>query len=213
MDWNLAIGFFLGIVASGIVAIVYEHATSPLVEVSLDDRPLAMGHFPDVPPYAFYHLRIRNVPTWLPLSTRKPAWSAKATIEVLNLDGTRAIAEEIYARWPSQPEPLLPAVAGGESVNLVDFARMMNARKVDVHAHDDEYIALAIKYDGQPDCHIFSNESYLHPAWKNPPWQLAPGKYKVVVTVYYGRGRAKREFFFENERKARNSIEIDYAGA
>ena len=212
MDWNLAIGFLLGIVASGIAAVLYERATSPLVEISLDERPLALGQYANLPPLAFYHLKVCNLPTKLPLSSRKPAWSSKATIEVFNHDGTRAIAEPIHARWTSQPEPLIPAVAGNQSINLVDFARLMNARKVDIHAHEDEYISLAVKYDGQPECYIFSNESYLHPpAWSNPAWRLNSGKYRVLVTVFYGRGRAQREFDLTNLRTARNSVEIDYA--
>jgi hypothetical protein len=212
MDWNLAIGFLLGIVASGIAAVLYERATSPLIEISLDGRPLALGQYGNLPPLAFYHLKVRNLPTRLPLSSRKPAWSSKATIEVFNPDGTRAIAEPIHARWPSQPEPLIPAVAGNQSINLVDFARLMNARKVDIHAHEDEYISLAVKYEGQPECYIFSNESYLHPpAWSNPAWRLNSGKYRVLVTVFYGRGRAQREFDLTNLRTARNSMEIDYA--
>ncbi len=208
MDWNLTIGFFLGIVASGIAAIIYEWATSPRIEISLDERPLAMGQRPDRPPHAFYHLRIRNHPTKLPLSSRKPAWSSKATIEVLNPDGTRAIADPIYARWPSQPEPLIPAVAGNQPVNLVDFARLMNARKVDIHAHEDEYIALALKFEGQPECYIFSNESYLHD-WCNPAWRLNKGVYRILVTVFYEGGPIRREFALSNLHTARNSLEIN----
>lgn len=211
MDWNLIVGFLLGIVASGIAAIIYERSTSPLVEISLDDRPLALGQNPNLPPHAFYHLKIRNLPTNLPLSRRKPAWSSKATIEVFNLDDTRAIAEPIHARWPSQPEPLVPAVVGNQLINLVDFARMMNARKVDIHAHEEEYISLAVKYEGQPESYIFSNESYLHPAWSNPAWRLNTGTYRVLVTVFYGRGRAQREFTLTNLRTARNSVVLDYA--
>ncbi len=212
MDWNLAIGFFLGIVASGIAAALYDWFTRPLVEISLDDRPLALGQYPNLPPLAFYHLKVRNLPAKLPLSSRKPAWSSKATIDVFKPAGTRVIAEPIHARWTSQPEPLAPAVSGNQLISVVDFARLMNARKVDIHAHEDEYISLAVKYDDQPECYIFSNESYLHPpAWSNPAWRLDSGEYRIVVTVFFERGRAQREFTLTNRRTARNSIEIEYA--
>lgn len=213
MDWNLIIGFVLGVVASGIAAIVYEYATSPLVTISLDERPLALGQHGDLPPHAFYHLRIRNQPSRLPFSSRKPAWSSKATIEVFDLNGNRVVADPIYARWPSQPEPLTPAVAGQQQVNLPDFARLMNARKVDVHAHEEEYISLAIKFDGQSECYIFSNESYLYPAWSNPAWRLNSGIYRVLVTVFYGRGLSQCTFTLTNQRTARNSVELDHASA
>ena len=213
MDWNLVIGFVLGIVTSGIASALYEWATGPLIEISLDDRPLAMGQHPSLQPHAFYHLKIRNIPAKLPSSSRKPAWSSHATIEVFKPNGTRVIPEPIYARWPSQPEPLSPAISGTDSVNLVDFARLMNARKVDIHTHNDEYIALALKFEGHPECFIFSNESYLHHAWSNPAWRLDRGEYRVVVTIFYERGRARREFTLTNQRVARNSVEIDYATA
>jgi hypothetical protein len=212
LDWTLAIGFFLGIVASGIAAVLYDWFTKPLIEISLDDRPLAMGQYPNLASLAFYHLKVRNLPVKLPLASRKPAWSSKATIEVFKLDGARAISDPIHARWTSQPEPLAPAVSGNQLINLVDFARLMTARKVDIHAHEDEYISLALKYDGQPECYIFSNESYLHPpAWSNPAWRLDPGEYRIVATVFFERGRAWREFTLTNRRTARNSVEIEYA--
>lgn len=210
MDWIfLIIGFVLGIFGT----IFYEHATDPLIELSLDERPLASGQHSDQPPHAFYHLRIHNLPAKLPFSSRKPAWSSKAIIEVFDLNGNRVIADPIHARWPSQPEPLMPAVEGNQQVMLLDFARLMDARKVDVHSHEEEYIALAIKFDGQSECYIFSNESYLYPAWSNPAWRLNSGTYRVLVTVFYGRGRAQRAFTLTNQRTARNSIELDYAPA
>lgn len=210
MEWmSLIIGFVLGIVGT----IIYEHATEPLIEIALDERPVTLGESPGVPPFAFYHLRIRNLPAKLPFASRKPAWSSKATIEVFDMYGTRVITDPVYARWPSQPEPLAPSVVGNQAVNLPDFARLMNARKVDVHSHEEEYISLAVKFDGQPECYIFSNESYLHQAWSNPTWRLNSGTYRVLVTVFYGRGCARRAFSLVNERIARNSIELDYSDA
>jgi hypothetical protein len=209
IDWNLTLGFFLGIVASGIASLLYERWTSPVIEITLDDRPLALRQFPNVPPCAFYHLRILNRPVKWQLSSRKPAWSSKATIEVFKLDGAYAIAEPIQARWPSQPEPLIPAISDNKSINLIDFARLMNARKVDIHSHEEQYISLAVKYDGQSECYIFSNESYFHDAWCNPEWRLGKGKYRVLVTVFYERGRTQRKFVLSNLGTARDSIEIE----
>jgi hypothetical protein len=155
VDWTLVTGFLLGIAASGIVAVIYDRATKPLIEIVLDDAPIALGQHPGLPPHAFYHLRVRNRPALWPLAGRRPAWSSRATIEVFAADRSRTIPDPIQARWPSQPEPLAPAVAGDQSVSLVDFARLMNARKVDIHCHEEQTISLAIKFDGQPDCYIF----------------------------------------------------------
>lgn len=208
---ELVAGFLLGIVASGIAAVFYERATRPLVEIELDDAPIALGQHPQVGPLAFYHVKVRNRPAWWPLPGRKPAWASKATIEVLGANGSRVISDTIQARWPSQPEPLIPAVAGNQQMNLVDFARLMNARKVDIHSHEDQTISLAIKYDGQPDCYIFSNESYLHNAWLNPAWRLGAGEYRILVTVFCERGRVQRAFTLSNHGTRRDGIRIAYA--
>ena len=210
MDWNITIGFLLGIVASGIAAIVYERATRPLLEILLDDGQRALGQYPGLPPLEFFHLKVRNRSAIWPLPGRKPAWSCKATIEVLNAEGAKAISEPIYARWTSQPEPLMPAVTGSQSVNIVDFARMIAARKIDIHSHEEQQISVALKYEGQPECYIFSNESYLNPAWANPAWRLEQGELRLRVTVFYDRGRASRDFTLKNLGTTRDSLRFEY---
>jgi len=130
---ELFVGFILGILASSIAALVYEYATRPLIETVADDSGRAQGQGPDEKPYEFYHLKVRNLPAKWPLSGRKPAWSCKATIEVFNTDGGRAIKEPINARWTSQPEPLIPILQAGQLANLLDPAKIVTGRKVDVH--------------------------------------------------------------------------------
>lgn len=213
MDWNITIGFLLGIVASGIAAIVYEHLTRPLLQVLLEDGPRAIGQYPGLSPHEFYHLRVRNRPARRPFPGRKPAWSCKATIEVFGADGVRTIEEPIHVRWTSQPEPLTPAIAGNQSVSIVDFARLIMARKIDIHCHEDQQFSVALKFDGQPECYIFSNESYLHPSWSNPAWRLGPGEYRLRVTVFYERGRLTRDFTLQNLGTARDSIKLGYAAS
>jgi hypothetical protein len=210
MDWNIAIGFLLGILASGIAAIAYERVTRPLLEILLDNGQRAQGHYPDRPPHEFYHLNVRNLPAVWPLPGRRPAWSCKATIEAFNTKGERTITEPVYARWTSQPEPLIPAVAGDQSVNIVDFARIISARKVDIHSHEEQQMSVALKYEDQAECYIFSNESYLHRAWVNPAWRLEQGEYRLHVTVFYDRGRATRDFTLKNIGTTRDSLRFEY---
>ncbi len=210
MDWNIVIGFLLGIVASGIAAIFYERITRSLLQVQLDEGPRATGQHPGLPPHEFYHLKVRNSPAVWPFPGRKPAWSCKATIEVLSTDGTKAVAEPIHVRWTSQPEPLTPAIAGNQSVSVVDFARLIMARKIDIHCHEDQQFSVALKFDGQPECYIFSNESYLHPSWSNPAWRLGPGEYRLKITVFYERGRLVQYLTLQNLGTTRDSLKLVY---
>ena len=205
---ELFVGFILGILASSIAALVYEYATRPLIETVADDSGRAQGQVPDEKPHEFYHLKVRNLPAKWPLSGRKPAWSCKATIEVFNTDGSRAIKEPIPARWTSQPEPLIPILQAGQHANLLDPAKIITGRKVDVHGHEDQQLSIAIKFEGEPECHVFSNESYQFQRWQNPAWRLKTGTYRLRVTLFYERGRSQNDFELRNSGPGRDDLQL-----
>src|SRR5713101_3589897 len=165
---EITLAFVLGMISSGIIAILYDYATRPRLKALIDEAR-AQGQLPQNPAHEFYHVKVRNLPAaWdiLPpiilriLPGPRPAWSCKATIQVFNSDGSVAIQDVIQARWPSQPEPIQQFLPQGQLVNVVDLPKLMAARKVDVHGHDDQPICIALKYEGEPDCYIFTNESY-----------------------------------------------------
>ena len=190
--------FALGILASGIAAFLYDQVTRPRLLIEIDEsgrvRDQAQGL------HEFHHLIVRNRGAHWTFPGRRPAWSAKAQIEVLDTNCAPAIPRPIHARWTSQPEPLIPAVAGVDAINLLDPAKLITGRKVDIHSHDDQQISLLIKYDGEDCCHVFANESYLysHTRWQHPDMRIPLGTFKVRVTVYYDRGRDTAEFKLVN---------------
>jgi len=209
-NWSLFYGLVLGIVASGIVVIWHDFLTKPLLQIFVDDE-IALGQVDNAPPHAFYHLKVRQRPVMWPLASRRSAWSAKATIEVLNMDGTRAIVDPkpIPARWPSKRQPLMSHLLDGQLVHMFDVGLMSEAAKVDIHYHvEDEKIALLLKLDRQSECYIFSNESYLYGAWSKPEWRLNTGEYRVRVTVYYERRVSRKDFLLKNLGTARDSVQI-----
>lgn len=201
------VAFFLGVVASAAVVLWYEYSTRPLLRVLLDDTPPAKGHAEGRSPHAFYHLKVRNEAAVWPLPGRKPAWSCKATIELLDQDGNLTLTEPIIGRWISQPEPLIPVIHEGQVLNIIDPARLIAAQKMDIHCHEDQRISIALKFDGRPDCHLFSNESYYY-KWQNPAWGLGPGDHHLRVTIYYERGREVASFRLRNKGLGRDDIEI-----
>jgi hypothetical protein len=201
-------GFLLGILASGIAWLITEYAAGPFLDVVADPNR-AQGQSPDNPPHEFYHVRVQNLPAKWPLPGRRPAWACTARIDVFRLDGSRAVPGDIIARWTSQPEPLLPVVSQGQVGNVLDPARLMQARRMDVHGHLEERVPVAVKFQGEPDCHVFTNESYLFPRWQNPSWRLPPGRYQLRVTVYYERGRAEKDFELRNDGLSRDDVHLN----
>ena len=205
---EILIGFLLGIMASAFAAITFEYAVRPQLKTVNDDSGRAQGQMPDNPPHEFYHLKVRNLPAKWPLLGRRPAWSCKANLEVFDSDGRPLLASPILARWTSQPEPIFPISNSGQVVHIPDVAKMIAARKVDIHNHEDQPLSVVVKFEGSPDCHLFSNESYLFPRGQNPEWRLGIGTYRLRVTVYYERGRSQDDFELANSGPSCDDIRI-----
>lgn len=205
---EILIGFLLGIMASAIAAITLEYTVRPQLKTVKDDSGRAQGQTPDNPPHEFYHLKVRNLPAKWPLPGRRPAWSCKATLEVFDSDEHPLLASPILARWTSQPEPVFPISNSGQVVHIPDVAKMIAARKIDIHSHEDQQLSVIVKFEGSPDCHLFSNESYSFPRWQNPGWRLGIGTYRLRGTGYYERGRFQDDFELANLGSSRDDIRI-----
>jgi len=80
---------------------------------------------------------------------------------------------------------------------------------MDVHGHSEEPIPVAMKFEGEPDCYIFSNESYCFPLRQNPSWRIPPGLYRLRVTVNYEYGRAEEDFKLSNEGPALDDVHLN----
>jgi hypothetical protein len=205
---EIFLGFVFGILASAVAAVVYERATQSKLRAWADDGSRAQGQASGNAPHEFYHLVVCNLKPLWPIPGRKPAWSTTATLEVLRSDGTPYLPDTIIVRWTSQPEPLAPGVTGMAQVNLFDMARVMAARKIDVHGHHDERLSVAVKFEGNAECHIFTNESYLFPNWQNPAWALPVGEYRLRLTLLYERGRYQQDFKLTNAGTSRDDVRI-----
>jgi hypothetical protein len=200
-------GFILGILGSTIAWVISEYLARPCLEIRVDGNR-AQAQSGGNPPHEFYHVRVMNLPSRWPVPGRRPAWACTATIEVFREDGEPAVNGEIYGRWTSQPEPLLPVVSDGQVGNVLDPARVMQARKIDVHGHATEAMSIAVKFEEDPNCYIFTNESYLFPMWQNPAWRLATGRYRVRISVYYESGRAQADFELRNAGSRRDDLRL-----
>jgi hypothetical protein len=198
--------FGLGILTSGIAALIYDRMTRPRLRIAIDEAGRVRGEAQGL--HEFRHLVVRNERARLLYASRRPAWSAKAQIEVFDADGKRAIQSPVHARWTSQPEPLIPVVSYGAATSLMDPAKLVTGRKVDVHSHEDEQISLVIKFQGEDQCHIFSNESYPYSRWQNPAWRIPVGTFKVRATVFHESGREIADFKLVNRGPDLDDVQL-----
>ncbi len=182
----------VGALASLIVTKYYEIATSPFLEVSgIDDSYPPTRRSLDGPIHKFIEVKVRQKKAYPPFHSRTPAWATVAKLSVHEPDGSRAIQEEITARWSGSPQPyqtqLIQKNGISTPVQVPESSLLSLGERFDVHAFREEKLGIALKYEGYDECWIFSNESYLH-NWENPRWRLPIGDYYIRLELYY-RGK------------------------
>lgn len=207
MDALLA--FVLGVVTSAVVAVSIDRGGRPFIQIGKHTGKRAQGQNPDAPPHEFFHVVARNRPARWPLSGRRPAWSCKASLEIVSDDGKDTRIGPIPARWTSRAEPLTLIGTTAGVAQIPDVALMHLGRRMDVHNHEDEALAVAVKFESEDDCFLFTNESYLFARWSNPEWRLGAGKHRLRVTVSYESGRAPMDFWLNNGGRSRNEMHIN----
>jgi len=205
---ELFAGFLLGILASGIAALVFDRATSPKLEIDLDASPRALGELGDGTKQEYHHVVVRNARTRLGLPGRRPAWACQATLEIFRWTGEPMTVVPIKARWASQPMPVSSFVHGGQIIQAADMAKIVAGRRIDIYSHQDERLTVALKHAAQSGIHLFSNESLQFERGCNPAWKLEMGTYRLRVTVYYERGDVHRDFEFANTGTTLDDVKI-----
>lgn len=84
---------------------------------------------------------------------------------------------------------------------------LRRTRVVDVHQHQDELLSVAVKFEGETDCYIFTNESYPF-GWRHPNLRLAQGRYWVRVTLHYEGDFSRTLFQLQNAGPSCNDLRI-----
>lgn len=205
---GILLGFLLGILASAIAAIAYDRAVSAKLEIVRDPGARALGALPNRTTLEYHHVVVRNRPTPWPLPGRRPAWACQATISVFRWTGEPLTTVPIRARWASQPEPVSSFVIGDQLVQAADMAKMISGRRIDIYAHQDERLSIAVKYQGHAELHLFTNESYQFERACNPAWALESGSYRLRVAVHYERGEVQQDFELRNTGDNLDDVQI-----
>jgi len=218
VEVQVIIGFIIGFIASLASVIIYERGKRPYLTIGLgstvDDQK------PGITPYRFTHIAVENKRVcWLlrRITDRSAAYACQALIEVY-FQGTRnrAIQQDIRARWSGTPELVqtvaIPTPAGTLTAHVPDVTKLPQGRRMDIFASYTEEFDISLKFEGDPDCYIFSNESYLVPnpaanrPWRNPNWRLNVGDYDIVVKVLSGSITKEEHFALENRGARREDM-------
>jgi hypothetical protein len=206
---EVLIGFVLGISGSLAAAFGWEWLTRPNLLVQVDTSGRAQGQSPGQAPHEFYNLVVRNRPTISFLRLQRPAWSCRATVEVVADDAGSGRIGPIGARWTSHPEPLAVVGTATGVVAVPDVVRILAAQRVDIHGQEDQEMSVAVKHEGKDGCYLFTNESYGFADWSRPEWRIGIGRHRLRVRLRYEKGVIESHFWLYNRGKGRNDVTLE----
>jgi len=213
MSWECA--FILGVLASFIASIIFQFffqlGIRPEIDIRTEDPQIKLsGQRTGQPKHRFIHLVIENKRAWVPwkfVTERQTAWNCEVSYEFFSAlePNKKLIQDKVIARWAAAIEPILPALDPHRGINsqavrqtIPDPSKLPFGRKYDLHGGTQENIDLIIKIEGQQECYVFSNESYLL-GWKNQNWKLGIGEYLVKVQARSGQITKQKTFKIINE--------------
>ncbi|MBW1794192.1 MAG: hypothetical protein JRJ38_07145 [Deltaproteobacteria bacterium] len=132
-------------------------------------------------------LKLNNkpLPRWARWMYRNPALQCHGNITFHHKDGQNVFGRSMVLRWCGAPEPNPLEIRIGNAQGYVfDPVRITHLQKMDIYPGESVDIDIAARFDDEPECYGWSNESYFsNPPWRTPRWQLEPNRYIVRVTV------------------------------
>jgi hypothetical protein len=188
---------FGGVVTIGI-SIWLERLRSPAVRLSLGDCITIVPKGPFQRNWRSLRVAVINkrLPRWADWwLSRLPAQQCRAQIFFLRLDGTPVLQRPMVARWAGgSPEPRVVHVQTptGTVPVLTNPAELKDT--VDIYPGETEQIDVAVRVDQDASAFGWNNETYFYPNWRNPNYELNPGRYLVQVVVT-SSGRKCTDFF------------------
>jgi hypothetical protein len=102
----------------------------------------------------------------------------------------------LVGKWDSLPEPLGP-MSQNQQVQVWPSIIPLSEKQSIRHRQSDTF-CLAIK-DNTFFCYAFNAQSYLHPKFQNPLWQLQTGNYFVEIELIADNAQKKCDFKLSNK--------------
>lgn len=183
-----AIGVLCGGIITILTAIWVEYLRNPKLKLEIEHPALDTADNSGNNKRRNLRLILRNeaLPPGLRWMQRAAAIQCKGEVTFHHLDdGQNVYDRAMPVRWVQSPQPIRPLVVDNQGTvqfQIIDFARLGTDSRIDVYPGDEEKLDVAVRFDGEPDCYGWNNESYAH-NWRTPQWKLSKGRYLAKVTV------------------------------
>jgi len=157
-----------GVVLGAIIAIIVTIALEILRKPNLDFEllPPKDMEFDDQPAKRMRAVCLKLInkplPKWARWMSQNPALQCHGNITFHHLDGQNIFGRSMIVRWCSAPEPNPLRIQIGNMEGLVfDPVRITNIQKMDIYPGESADIDIAARFDDEPECYGWSNESYF----------------------------------------------------
>lgn len=186
--WLTIFGVVLGAIIAILITIVIELLRKP--NFGFEILPPKDMDFDNQPANRMRAVCLKLVNKPLPKGarwmSRNPALQCHGTITFHHLDGQNVFGRSMIVRWSGAPEPNPLRIRIGAAEGLVfDPVRITHIQKMDIYPGESADIDIAARFDGEPECYGWSNESYFsNPPWRTAQWRLEPHRYIVKVTIF-----------------------------
>ncbi len=200
---SVFLSWVLGGITTILVALWVEHMRRPRLRLTLPD--------PHDRQYVGRHARqarylcvaVSNAAPIRLTGQRNAAQQCRARITFHRIDGTNIFGRALTARWDSSPEPvpIQGLIEGGQKIQILDPGRFEAVPQMDiVPGQEPISFAVTARFDDEPECYGWSNESYFsNPPWRHPDWRLGAGSYLVEVTVLGGGEKVSKVYRLHND--------------
>ena len=180
-------GAVLGSMIAALITIWIEVLRKPSLELKV--LPPVDINLTGQPANRLRSLRVRLInkplPRWIGWMYRNPALQCHGSITFHHLDGQNIFGRSMNLRWVKAPEPNPLIVRIGNQEGLVfDPVRITDIQKMDIYPNESADVDIAARFDNEPECYGWSNESYFsNPPWRTPSWCIRTGRYIVKVNI------------------------------
>lgn len=141
------------------------------------------------------------LPKWARWMSRNPALQCHGNITFHHLDGQNIFGRSMVVRWAGAPEPNpLRIQIGNLEGSVFDPVRITQMQKMDIYPGESAEIDIAARFDDEPECYGWSNDSYFsNPPWRTVEWCLPPNRYIVKVTIFSSGETFSKNFRLIND--------------